>query len=48
MKIEIEAYGKKHTFESQNDDLTTSELIKIITNLLISAGYDYENIKDKL
>ena len=46
MKIEIEAHGKKYSFESQNDDLTTSELIEIITNLLISAGYSYENIKE--
>ena len=46
MKIEIEAQGKKHTFESQNDDLTTIEIIEIITNLLISAGYYYENIKE--
>jgi hypothetical protein len=48
MKIQLEAHGKKYSFESQNDDLTTSELIKIITNLLISAGYDYKNIKDEL
>ena len=48
MKIQIEAYGKKHTFESEYDDLTTEEIIEIITNLLISAGYDYKNIKDEL
>ena len=48
MKIQIEAYGKKHSFESQYDDFTTSEIIEIITNLLISAGYDYKNIKDEI
>ena len=48
MKITIEAYKKKHTFESDYDDLTTEEIIEIITNLLISAGYDYQNIKDEL
>ncbi|QHB38763.1 hypothetical protein HWC92_gp02 [Flavobacterium phage vB_FspS_morran9-1] len=48
MKITIEAYKKKHTFESKYDDFTTSEIIEIITNLLISAGYDYKNIKDEL
>jgi len=48
MKIKIEVHEKKYSFESQNDDLTTSELIQIITNLLISAGYSYENIKDEL
>ena len=48
MKITIEAYKKKHTFESEYDDFTTSEIIEIITNLLISAGYDYKNIKEEL
>ena len=48
MKITIEAYKKKHTFESEYDDFTTSEIIEIITNLPISAGYDYQNIKDEL
>ena len=48
MKIQIEAYGKKHSFECDYDDLTTEEIIEIITNLLISAGYDYQNIKDEL
>ena len=48
MKITIEAYKKKHTFESEYDDFTTKEIIEIITNLLISAGYDYKNIKDEI
>jgi len=48
MKIQIEAHGKKHSFECDYDDLTTVEIIEIITNLLISAGYDYQNIKDEL
>ncbi|WP_353077001.1 hypothetical protein [Flavobacterium sp.] len=48
MKIQIEAHKKKHTFECEYDDLTTEEIIEIITNLLISAGYDYQNIKDEL
>lgn len=48
MKIQIEAYGKKHSFECDYDDLTTEEIIEIITNLLFSAGYDYQNIKDEL
>jgi hypothetical protein len=48
MKIQIEAYGKKHSFECDYDDITTEEIIEIITNLLISAGYDYQNIKDEL
>ena len=48
MKIQIEAYGKKHTFECDYDGLTTEEIIEIITNLLISAGYDYKNIKDEI
>ena len=48
MKITIEANKKKYTFESKSDDLTTQEIIKIITNLLISAGYDYKNIKEEL
>ena len=48
MKIQIEAYGKKHSFECDYDDITTQEIIEIITNLLISAGYDYQNIKDEL
>jgi hypothetical protein len=46
MKIEIEEHGKKYTFECDYDHLTTEEIIQIITNLLISAGYYYENIKE--
>ena len=48
MKITIEAYGKKYSFECDYDDITTVEIIEIITNLLISAGYDYKNIKDEI
>ena len=44
MKITIEAYKKKHTFESEYDDFTSEEIIEIIVNLLISAGYSKENI----
>lgn len=44
MKIQIESYGKKYTFESESDNLTTKEIIEIITNLLVSAGYSYENV----
>lgn len=48
MKIQIEAHKKRHSFECDYDDLTTEEIIEIITNLLICAGYDYKNIKDEL
>lgn len=44
MKIQIEAYGKKYSFESEDNDFTSSEVIEIIVNLLVSAGYSKENI----
>ena len=44
MKITIEAYNKKHIFESESNDFTSTEIIEIIVNLLVCACYSKENI----
>lgn len=44
MKIQIEHYEEKHTFESVREDYTITEMMEIIKNLLISTGYGIELI----
>ncbi len=48
MKITIESYGKKHSVETQNDDLTIDEHLQIIYGLLIQLTFNSECIKHGL
>ena len=46
MKITIEHYKNKFTFESENDDLSIYELHEIWEKVLFSMGYQQETIRD--
>ena len=39
MRITLEAYNHKYTFESQADDFTAEELKEQFSRLLVLAGY---------
>ena len=48
MKITIECYGKKHSVETQSDDLNIDEHLQIIYGLLIQLTFNSECIKHGL
>ena len=48
MKIEIKNYGNTYSVETENDDLEISEVIEIITGLLLQVGFHKENINNAI
>jgi hypothetical protein len=48
MKITVEAYGKKFSVETQNDDLDISEYLEIYYGMLIQLTFNSEVIKNGL
>jgi hypothetical protein len=48
MKITVEAYGKKFSVETQNDDLDINEYLEIYYGLLIQLTFNSEVIKNGL
>jgi hypothetical protein len=48
MKITVEAYGKKFSVETQEDDLDISEYLEIYYGLLIQLTFNSEVIKNGL
>jgi hypothetical protein len=48
MKITIEAYGKKFSVETQNDDLDINEYLEIYYGMLIQLTFNSEVIKNGL
>lgn len=48
MKITVEAYGKKFSVETQNDDLDISEYLEIYYGLLIQLTFNSETIRSGL
>ena len=48
MKITVEAYNKKFSVETQNDDLDISEYLEIYYGLLIQLTFNSEVIKNGL
>ena len=48
MKITVEAYGKKFSVETQNDDLDINEYLEIYYGLLIQLTFNSEVIKHGL
>ena len=48
MKIEIKNYGNTYTVETENDDLEISEVIEIITGLLLQVGFHKESINNAI
>ena len=39
MKLQLEAYKKKYTVETENDDLDIFEYLDMFKGLLVSAGF---------
>lgn len=39
MKLQLEAYKKKYTIETENDDLDIFEYLDMFKGLLVSAGF---------
>ena len=48
MKITVEAYGKKFSVETQNDDLDISEYLEIYYGMLIQLTFNSETIRSGL
>jgi hypothetical protein len=48
MKITVEAYGKKFSVETQNDDLDINEYLEIYYGILIQLTFNSEVIKNGL
>lgn len=44
MKLQLTAYKKQYTIETENDDLCIDEYFDIIIGLLIQAGFHKETI----
>lgn len=44
MKLQLTAYKKTYTIETENDDLCIDEYFDIIIGLLIQAGFHKETI----
>lgn len=48
MKIEIKNYGNTYSVETEHDDLDISEIIEIITGLLLQVGFHKESINNAI
>jgi len=46
MKLSYEAYDHKFTIETKNDDLTAAQVLELVEQLLLGAGFSQENIDD--
>ena len=44
MKLQLEAYKKKYTIETENDDLDIFEYLDIFKGLLISSGFESNTV----
>jgi hypothetical protein len=44
MKLQLEAYNKKYTIETPNDDLDIFEYLDTFKGLLVSAGFQPDTI----
>jgi hypothetical protein len=48
MKITIEHHGEKFFYETENDALDSTELVDVLFNLCVSAGYHRNSIADSM
>ena len=48
MKIQLEAYKKKYTIETENDDLDIFEYLDIFKGLLISSGFESNTVNSAI
>jgi hypothetical protein len=46
MKLTYEAHNNKYTIETQGDDVDMEEICQLIQQLLLSAGFQPETVKD--
>ena len=46
MKLQLEAYGKKYTVETDYDDVSLEDYIDIFIRLLVQATYNQETINE--
>ena len=44
MKLQLEAYKKKYTIETENDDLDIFEYLDMFKGLLISSGFESNTV----
>lgn len=44
MTLQLEAYKKKYTIETENDDLDIFEYLDIFKGLLISSGFESNTV----
>ena len=48
MKITIEHCGKKYSYEEDSDELTSDELVDILFNCCVYAGWHKDSIADSM
>jgi len=46
MKLTYEAYKEVHSIETERDNLDLDEVMRLVEQLLMSAGFAPENIKE--
>ena len=44
MKLQLEAYKKKYTIETENDDLDIFEYLDMFKGLLVSSGFESNTV----
>ena len=44
MKIEISAHQRKHSFETEHDDVTIDEVMDGLYGLLVAAGFHRDTV----
>jgi len=48
MKITIESYDKKYSYEGDNEALTADELVDIVFNCCVFAGWHRDSVADAM
>lgn len=48
MKLQLEAYKKKYTVETENDDLEIFEYLDIVKGLLVSSGFESKTVDEAI
>lgn len=48
MKLQLEAYGRKYTIETQYDDVPIEEYLDFFRNLLVQATFSQSTVDDAI
>lgn len=48
MKLQLEAYKKKYTVETENDDLDIFEYLELFKGLLINSGFESKTVDEAI